>query len=561
MQRFVGALAATMLTAGAITPALAASPVAVTAPIGDDAGARAAVASLPRATAVNDADGDKLFDDLEQLLVTAPERLPVIVTLTSGTRTADGVLRTRQVAPTARITQGFRIIPAFAAELTATEAARVAALPEVRQIEHDTTGTPELRTATAISGADVVVDALGFDGSADGDPTVATTDDVVIAVLDSGIDVRHPDLAGKVVGWKDFGNHTAAPYDTNGHGTHVASIAAGWGRDGDHRGVAPGAALVGIRIDGGSTESNAIAGYQYVVEHREALGIRVATMSYGFGTATDGTTALELAVDRAWDAGIVTFKSTGNGGPAHGTMTVPAAARGILAIGSMLDPFGANGSGGFRLSSYSSRGPTSDGRIKPDLVAPGESISAARVGGGYTEKSGTSMASPFAAGVAALMIDAVPSLTPDEIRTLMFATAEDRGVAGPDNDFGHGRVQAREAVLAALAAHELPAPPSDPVVVPARRTIEAVATTGVFETTVTVPDGTFPFAGSVLGDRPVLAVEVIHEPSGGISAHHGTAQRQVNFAWYQGRPGTYTLRVVTVPTARLVLDLSNAAPD
>src|SRR5205085_8503218 len=91
---------------------------------------------------------------------------------------------------------------------------------------------------------------FGVDGGGDGRPTSYSTGDVVIAVLDTGIDARHVDLAGgKVIGWDDLVNGRPAPYDDNYHGTHVASIAAGTGRgDPRYRGVAPGAALVGVKV-------------------------------------------------------------------------------------------------------------------------------------------------------------------------------------------------------------------------------------------------------------------------------------------------------------------------
>ena len=415
------------------------------APAAGDAAARALVAGLPRATAVNDADGNKLFDNLDTAYARSARRLRVIVSFTAATTTGEGVRRVLATVPDAPVARQFTIIPAYAGALSRGEALRVAALPQVRQIELDHAGTPELETATRIMGADAVTDELGVTGSLDGDVAVATSQDVGIAVLDTGFHTAHQDLAGKLLAWKDFGTSRGAPYDPDGHGTHVASIAAGWGRaDPRMRGVAPGASLIGIKIDGGGdTASNAIAGYQWAVARKDQLNIRVATISFGFGTATDGTTAMERAVDQVWDAGIVCFKSNGNSGPGVSTMTVPAAARGILAIGSILDPHGnAPTKYGFTLSHTSSRGPTSDGRIKPDLLAPGESITAARSGtiGGYTTLSGTSMASPHAAGIAALLIAADPSLRPDDIRQRLVDTAADFGPAGPDNDYGYGRI-------------------------------------------------------------------------------------------------------------------------
>lgn len=557
-------------TAGA-PPARAGGPPAaeLAAPARDDLAGRVEVAALPRATAVNDRDGNKLFDDLDARFASTSGRERVIVTFTSEITTEAGVTALRAVAPGALVDRRFTIIPAFSGWMSRAEALAAAALPEVRQIEHDRPGTPELATATTVMGADAVVDGMGIDGSLDGDPQTATTSDVGIAILDTGFHTGHVDLAGKLVAWRDFGTSRVTPYDPDGHGTHVASIAAGWGRSHlDNRGVASGASVIGIKIDGGgSTSSNAIAGYDWIVANKDSLGVRVATISFGFGTATDGTTALELAVDRAWNAGIVCFKSNGNSGPGLGTMTVPAAARGILATGSLLDPFGA-GSGatkhGFVLSDYSSRGPTSDGRIKPDITAPGESIVAAQAGSttGMTSKSGTSMASPFAAGTAALMIAANPALQPDDVRALMFASAEDRGAPGPDNDFGHGRIRVWDAVAAALASRGAAVPGGTPPLEPRQESRVATPAAGVYETTFNVTSTDFPVAVTVLGDTYVHAVTVLDSsgiPRGSSTGMQNGADRQHHLSFIPSATGTHTLRVVSTPGARVVMDISHSS--
>ena len=546
----------------------AGAPAGLEAPGSNAAWARARVAALDRATAVNDADGNKIFDDLDTAYLRAgTSHLPVIVSFVQGTTTNEGVARATAAAAGIAVERRFRIIPAFAGSLARGEAERVAALPEVRQIELDRAGTPELDTATEVMGADAVVDQMGITGSLDAAADVATGSDVVIAILDTGFDTGHADLADKLIAWNDLAAGRENPYDPDGHGTHVGSIAAGWGHSNpEQRGVAPGASIVGVRIE---TLSHAIAGYQWIVQHRVALGIRVATISFGFGVATDGTTALERAVDQAWDAGIVCFKSNGNSGPGNSTMTVPAAARGILAIGSLLDPLGGGTTPpinspkyGFVLSHYSSRGPTSDGRIKPDLVAPGESIRAADAGSGSGSIvfSGTSMASPFAAGTAALMIAADPSMTPDEVRSLLYATAEDRGAAGPDNDFGHGRIQVREAVRAAVARTGAQAPPSTAPLVPRQETRSGIAATGVFETQVTVTDARFPLAMTVLGTyvHGVLIVGPSGQPVEAASAPNQGLDRQHEVTVNAPATGSYTIRILATPQAAITIDLSHS---
>lgn len=551
--------------AGTSTTALDLAPLV--APSGSDAAARAAVRTIPRATAVNDADRDKRFDDLDAAIerVDAATRLDVIVVFRAGVSGEEGAEVVRRAAPDATVSRTFHIIPAVAASLTPPEIAAVALRDEVRQIELDREGLVELATATEVMGANAVVDTLAVSGDLDGLPGSVSTADVAIAVLDTGIDAAHQELGGgKVVAWHDLATGSTEPSDSDGHGTHVANIAAGWGMDARHRGVAPGAALVGLRISGGGvTSSNAIAGYEWIVEHMDEFNIRVATMSFGFGTATDGTTAMELAVDATWDAGVVTFKSNGNGGPRNGTMTVPAAARGILSVGSLLDPWGGSGGKyGFALSGFSSRGPTSDGRVKPDLTAPGDTISAARAGSrrGYTVKSGTSMASPFAAGAAALVLAADPTLTPDEVRELLFATAEDRGAAGADNDFGYGRIQVYDAVAAAAEGVGGPTAGTPPLA-PRQLTFSGTMGSEVFSAPFDVDaSGPFPVGATILSDGLVLHAEIL-DPSGAPAmtsrlAPVNTGDRHHNYWFRPTASGTYTVRVIATPGSTITVDVS-----
>lgn len=545
-------------------PAQAETPLGLVAPAADDAAARAHVALLPRATLVNDANGNKLFDELERAYAAAPHRAqPAIVSFRDDVSTDAGLLRARATLPTLAVERAHRIVPAFSAPLTLAEALQLARLPEVRQVERNDPAMPELDSATAFLGPDAVVDEMGVTGAG-----------VSIAILDTGFDGEHVDLAeGKIVHFLDLATgKEGAAFDTNGHGTHVASIAAGLGRGkAEYRGVAPGASIVGLRID---SEDDAIAGYEHLVDVKETYGIRIATMSFGFGTATDGTSALERAVDAAWDAGIVCFKSNGNSGPGRATMTIPAAARGILGIGSMLDPNGSPGgiplvgnpglplppASGFILSGYSSRGPTADGRIKPDLVAPGQAITAAANGtkDGYITFSGTSMASPFAAGSAALLLAANPALTPDEVRRVLIATAEDWGVEGPDVDYGHGRIRVREAVRLAFAMNATEAPPSTEPPVPFHEVRAGVVAPPFAEGSVTIEDTTHPIAATFIAEGTLLQVEIRGPdglPVGKLAAAAPGRQQTVGFE--APEVGSYTFRVAAPPGTPFVVDFSH----
>lgn len=545
------------------------------APASNAPWAREVVANLPRATAINDADGDKVWDDLEQRFVTSPlQALGVVVTFTSGTETADGLAAARAAVPTLEPVHEFHIVPGFSAHLTLHDVHRIAALDVVRQVEYDDPAVPELETATAMFGADFVVDGAGFTGDQDGNEATYTTDDVVIAILDTGFDGQHVDLAGgKIVHFEDFADDPQAePYDDGGHGSHVAGIAAGPGAgDARYRGVAPGAAILGLKIVGSQdTEATTIKAYEWLVENKERFGVDIATISFGFGFTTDGTSALELAIDKVWEAGIVCFKSNGNSGPGAGTTTVPGGARGIISVGSMLDaaagpePVGitatapALGDAGFLLSSYSSRGPTTDGRIKPDLVAPGQSIMSIDAGttDGYVSLSGTSMAAPFAAGTAALMLDANPALAPDEVRELMQATAEDWGAEGPDIDYGAGRIQVDRAVEAALehAGHNATlSVPIHPFHIAHAGDLAAPFS----EFSIDVNDTTHPFAVTTIVEGALVQLTILDPEMTPIASLDAPTVRQHQLGFNAETTGTYTVRLVGEPGAAWVADVSH----
>lgn len=266
----------------------------------------------------------------------------------------------------------------------------------------------------------------------------------VIAVIDTGIDAAHQDLeGGKVIGWKDYVNGRTTPYDDHGHGTHCASIAAGTGEasGGKYTGVAPEASLVGVKVldsAGSGTEANVIAGIQWCVDNKATYGIDVISMSLGIDRDCGGTCSVYQAVDNAWNAGIVVVVAAGNSGSARMSVGCPGNAWKVITVGAIDDSTGS-------IASFSSRGPTLDTRLKPDICAPGVSITAAKANSGnqYVAMSGTSMATPHLAGVAALLVDAKGgSVSPNLVRGAVISTAVDKGTAGADIDYGWGIVDA-----------------------------------------------------------------------------------------------------------------------
>lgn len=419
---------------------------------------------LPRATWLNDRDQDKVFDSLEQRFAQLPDsRQRAVITFRYGADFHSSLDAALAVAGGFQPTYVYEHLGGFAGRVTSSQADALARLPQVRQVEWAQPGAPLLDAARRSSGVDAVRTRMGIDGSRDDEAHEFTGDDVVIAILDTGMDGDHHDLRGKFLTFIDWSRGRARavkPFDTGDHGTHVASIAAGSGAaDSGLEGVAPGASLIGFQIEDarGGTKEAVLASVDWLLGQRKEYRADIVTMSYGFGETVDGTDATELAYDRLFKAGILPFAAAGNWGPEAGTVATPAGARSAVAVASLHDPRSTAGRGvgkvdtAFYLGQYSSRGPTPDGRVKPDIAAPGDAIVAAEAGTvrGYTAKSGTSMASPFAAGVAALMLDADPALHSAQLRRLLYKTAEEWGASGADNEYGHGRIDALSAVRAA----------------------------------------------------------------------------------------------------------------
>ncbi len=280
---------------------------------------------------------------------------------------------------------------------------------------------------------------------------------IKIGILDTGIDYTHPDLGGcfgagcKVAGGYDIRNNDADPMDDNGHGTHVASIAAG---NGVLKGAAPGATLYAFKVlgsSGGGSFAQVIEGINRALDPNQDSnfedGMDVINLSFGgLGTPDD---SISQTVNNAVSAGVAVVVSAGNDGPKARTITTPGLAKDAITVGAS-DKTDV-------MSEFSSRGPVVFDRInfnKPDVVAPGVSICAARFGASFPSStcldsshivlSGTSMAAPHVAGAAALILQAHPLWSPAHIKTVLKRTAKNLGVKSQIQ--GAGRVDAFVAV-------------------------------------------------------------------------------------------------------------------
>jgi serine protease AprX len=338
------------------------------------------------------------------------------------------------------------LIDGFSATMTAGQARALAHRPGVRRIEQvSTVRVVDDGTNRDFGASAVPIDHPGVNGSGVG-----------LCVVDTGVDPAHEQIAPRSVTFFDAVNGRTTPYDDHGHGTHVMSIAAGDGVGGTSAatfvGVAPGAKLYAAKVlnsSGSGSNDQVVAGVDWCTGQ---AGVGVISMSLGDTAGGDGTDALSLAVDHAASLGKVVVVAAGNSGDQPGTINAPGTARGAITVGAVSDfssPVGTDRhDDGIWLAAFSSRGPTSDGRAKPDLAAPGVSVTAAKAGtvNGYVTLSGTSMATPYVAGAAVLMRQAAPSATPADIRAALTGSALDVGAAGGDNDYGAGLIDVRAAV-------------------------------------------------------------------------------------------------------------------
>ncbi|MEM5807919.1 MAG: S8 family peptidase, partial [Candidatus Aenigmatarchaeota archaeon] len=273
---------------------------------------------------------------------------------------------------------------------------------------------------------------------------------IKVCVLDTGINKTHSALSSRVIAEKDFvigdwdGDN---PQDYSGHGTHVAGIVAS--TDSTYKGVAPGTSILNAKVftyysnlnEWLAPTSAIMSGIDWCISQ----GADILTLSLGGPEdPNDGSDILSQYVDLAVDQGKVVTIAAGNSGPNNGTINCPGCAHKVISVGSTQTnkwlPFTTQDS----ISDFSSRGPTADGRIEPDVTAPGEPITSSWYNGGWNTISGTSMATPHVAGLSALVLQTKPSLTPEEVKALLMNSANDLGTSGKDNSYGAGRINAEK---------------------------------------------------------------------------------------------------------------------
>ncbi|MDQ3986403.1 MAG: S8 family serine peptidase [Actinomycetota bacterium] len=532
-----------------------------------------------------DADGNKIFDDLDRRIrgESSNARVEVVALFSEGRSSAEVAEAKRAIGPF-KVIREYDLLSGVAAEMTVGQVRALAARPDTLQVQHNSRVDFQMDTARASYGVEKAITDFGHDGNNESGacPGVRNycKDDVVVAVIDGGADYTHPDLdGGKVIGGINCSTGVCDPiysyFDASGHGTASSGVIAGEGDvSPQHRGVAPGAGLVAVKVGSSGTTVSALdAALEWVIANRTVYGIEVVNMSLSGGSASDGTESSSRLTNRAAAAGILPVSAAGNGGPDPGTVGFPGSAKYSLTVGGMSEPRDSEGSfpPGFSLYMGSSRGPTADGRIKPDVLGPATDVTTTYPGGGYRLTGGTSLASPFVAGVAALALDGNPSLVPSgtacatgdttiecadgvidssmdmRLKDAITSTAVDWGATGPDNEYGYGRVDAH-AVIARVTGQTGSGSPSNPAHSFFSGTLGAGA---VAEHAMSVSRLDFPVAATMIivgrakdATTPDFNLELV-DPLGNVVATGRTEYnlRQEEVGFVPTTTGTYKVRI------------------
>lgn len=438
--------------------------------------------------------------------------LPLVVTTKPGA-TALAAQATAGLAVTATLPVAGATVATVAKKDTAAAWKQLATAPGIEAVWLDGLRRTTLEHSVPQIGAPAAY-AAGFTGAG-----------VRVAVLDTGVDATHPDLAGRVTVSRNFTEEVDG--DLVGHGTHVASTVAGTGAAsaGRFRGVAYGATILDGKVcEGfGCPESAILAGMEWAAAEQHA---DIVNMSLG-GPDGAGTDPLEAAVDRLTaEYGTLFVIAAGNSG-SEGSVGSPSTADAALSVGAVdRDDV---------LAFFSSRGPRVDGAIKPEITAPGVDIMAARAGAGsspdaYVAFSGTSMATPHVVGAAALLAQQHPDWTPAQLKAGLVGSARPM----PDAevfDQGGGRVDVAAAIeqplLASPATLSLGRqqwPHGDDQPVRRETTVSNTGTTDVtlqLALTATGPGGPAPAGMFALDDTEVTI------PAGGSATVGVTADTRV----------------------------------
>ena len=371
----------------------------------------------------------------------------------------------------------FRVLPMIYVTATRDQIIEISHLRAVRSIYGNRTLEFTADPARGATGVDRAAADSDLTRANNGLPVSGRG--VTVAVLDTGVDATHADLAGRVaqnVKLADLQSVPAAGFaypanvenlpDTDqahGHGTFVAGVIGGSGArsNGQYTGVAPGARVVGLSA-GDANLVFVLGGFDYLLERGASLGVRVVNCSFSAEAVYDVNDPVNVATKMLFDRGVTAVFSAGNTGPGLRTLNPYAAAPWVVSVGAME---------GGKLASFSSRGDFANPAARPTLVAPGVKVVGLRSTGVsqtgiegvgfnndtglapsllpyYTTATGTSFSAPQVAGAIALMLEANPRLTPWQIKDILQRTATPLAPYY-QHEVGAGMLNAHAAVLEA----------------------------------------------------------------------------------------------------------------
>lgn len=443
------------------------------------------------------------------------------------------LLRTRQSEGQVTAFQPLWIINGVALTASAAVIRELASLPEVAEIRLDGTvqAPPRPASTSAAEPNITLINApalwdLGIDGKG-----------VVVASIDTGVDLSHPDLASR---WRGGNNSWFDPYhqhttpsdlagNSSGHGTWTVGVMVGGDAGGSAIGVAPGAQWIAAKIfddQGKGNFANIHAAYQWLLDPdgnpnsddapqvvNNSWDLLIVGCNLEFAT--------DLQVLRA--AGILPVFAAGNDGPNPSSSVSPGNNPGAFAVGAI------KSSG--QIYSLSSRGPTNCGganRTFPDLVAPGVDVRTSAPSGFYTLESGTSLAAPHVSGALALLLSAFPNLSPSRQEAALRNGAIDLGDVGPDNRFGQGQLNVFNSYQWLLTSS-----PNQPP------EVEAGANLSVTLPVSITLRGSVSDDGLPISNTLAITWSVV---SGSGAVHFGAPQHEVTTATFDAA-GTYQLRL------------------
>jgi len=362
-----------------------------------------------------------------------------------------------------------------------------------------------------------------------------TGKNTVLAIMDTGVDVNHPDLASSYRGgsnsWYDPNLEHTMPHDSDGHGTGVMGVMVGGNAGGSAIGVAPGAQWIAVKIfndAGGSTYGAIHSGYQWLLDpdgnDETDDAPDVINNSWGFNTLPDTClTEFQPDIQVLKASGIGMVFSAGNGNITFNPPTSESPAN-------YLQSFAVGGvDATLDIHFKSSRGPSAcGGGIYPEMVAPGVNVLTTDLGNSYASVTGTSIAAPHVAGAMGLLLNAYPSLSIEEIETALTATALDLGDIGPDNTYGSGFLDVMAAYnLLSQSQPQAPIANNDRITIPRNTT----ATINILANDVD-PDGTIDETSVVLRSATTVRNATVVVDVGGTVTYTSEDGGGPDYFWY-----------------------------